>query len=173
PVVPAAPGSLPLSDSVPEQAPGSAGAEADLDLAALQAGAAGSDVSSLDSGGPKLSLYGFADFTYTALVGKRSPLLAWYPTFAVGNFNLYLSTEFTPTWRSLAEVRFLYLPNGQLAPSDASSFNPAAVRVDTSTADYADVNRPLRWGGVEIERIWLEHTVSNLLTLRIGQWLTP
>jgi hypothetical protein len=163
------PTNAPATDPAqPAEPPG-----ADLELAALQAELAAPDLSSLDSGGPKLSLYGFADFTYTVLVGERSPLLAWYPTFAVGNFNLYLSTEFTPTWRSLAEVRFLYLPNGQLAPSDASSFNPAAVRVDTSTADYADVNRPLRWGGVEIERIWLEHTVSNLLTLRIGQWLTP
>jgi hypothetical protein len=164
-------------DAVPTNAWGAEPAQpaelpgTDLDLAALQAELAAPDRSSLDSAGSKLSLYGFADFTYTAQVGKVSPIVSPYPTFAVGNFNLYLSTEFTPTWRSLAEVRFLYIPNGQLQGGDP--FDPAAVRVDTSSADYADVNRPLRWGGIEIERIWLEHTVNNLLTVRVGQWLTP
>jgi hypothetical protein len=166
-------------DAVPTDAPGTDPAppagpsEADLDLASLQAELGGADLSSLDSGGPKLGLYGFADFTYTVQVGKVSFAAPWYPTFAVGNFNLYLSTEFTPTWRSLAEVRFLYLPNGQLEGGELAGRNPDGVRVNTSSADYADVNRPLRWGGVEIERIWLEHTFSNLLTLRVGQWLTP
>jgi hypothetical protein len=146
--------------------------EAAYDVAALQAELAQTDLSAANSGGPELRLYGFTDFTYTAQVGTPSPLMSQtYPTFAIGNFNLYLATEFTPTWRSLAEVRFLYLPHGQL-PTD-QVFNPEALRSDTSTPDYVDINRPLRWGGIEIERIWLEHAFSNLLTVRAGQWLTP
>jgi hypothetical protein len=162
---------VPTNAAAAEPAQPAEPAGTDLDLAALQAELAAGDLSSIDSGGPKLSLYGFADFTYTSQIGEASPIVAWYPTFAVGNFNLYMSTEFTPTWRSLAEVRFLYLPHGQLTGGDP--FDPLATRADNSSADYADVNRPLRWGGVEIERIWLEHTLSNLLTVRVGQWLTP
>jgi hypothetical protein len=172
PAAPPAPGALPLSDSAPQQPAASESAPAELDLESLQAELPETDLSSIDSGGPRLSLYGFADFTYTAQIGTPSPFISQvYPTFAIGNFNLYLSTEFTPTWRSLAEVRFLYLPHGQVPAAQA--FDPAGIRADTSTADYADVDRPLRWGGVEIERIWLEHTFNNFLTLRVGQWLTP
>jgi hypothetical protein len=47
------------------------------------------------------------------------------------------------------------------------------VRTDTTVGDPADLGRPLRWGGVEIERAWLEYSAHPLLTIRGGQWLTP
>jgi hypothetical protein len=31
----------------------------------------------------------------------------------------------------------------------------------------------LQWGGVEIERAWLEYSAHPLFTIRGGQWLTP
>jgi hypothetical protein len=121
--------------------------------------------------GPSLNLYGFLDFTYSQQLGTESAIVTWFPSFAVGNFNLYLSSEFGSNWRSLAEVRFLYVPHGQLTGGDA--FDADASRIDTSVGDYADVGRTLRWGGIEIERAWIEYTVNSFLTVRAGQWLTP
>ncbi len=115
--------------------------------------------------GPKLDIYGFADFTFQQWL-EGAPTVK--PTFAVGNFNVYLATDFGSNWRSLAEVRFLYLPHGSTPPNDLT-----AQRLDASVGDYADFQRPIRWGGIEIERVWLEYEADPLLAVRGGQWLSP
>ncbi|MEO6602535.1 MAG: hypothetical protein ABIQ16_21815 [Polyangiaceae bacterium] len=122
----------------------------------------------------KLDLYGFADFTYQRLlIPSDNVWTRTYPSvnsFAVGNFNLYMSSNLGDSWRALAEVRFLYLPNG------ASTTDPAtgnANRQNTTVLDYAGFEEPIRWGGIRIERIWLEHEFNGLLKLRVGQFLTP
>src|SRR3954470_19162051 len=60
----------------------------------------------------KLDLYGFADFTYQRLlIDEKNLWNRTYPSvnsFAVGNFNLYLSSNLGDSWRALAEVRFMY-----------------------------------------------------------------
>jgi len=122
----------------------------------------------------RIDLYGFADMTYTRLlVPKSDPWTrTYFPTnsFAVGNFNLYLSSNLGDNWRALGEVRFLYLPNG------ATTVDPntgSVTRTDTTVLDYAGFEEPIRWGGIIIERIWVEHQFSNLFTLQAGQFLTP
>ncbi len=121
----------------------------------------------------RLDLYGFADFTYQRLLIPSSNV--WtrtYPSvnsFAVGNFNLYLSSNLGDSWRALAEVRYLYLPNG--ATTNDASGN--AIRTDTTVLDYAGFEEPIRWGGIRIERIYIEHEFNGLLKLQIGQFLTP
>ncbi|MET0790198.1 MAG: hypothetical protein ABW061_01640 [Polyangiaceae bacterium] len=122
----------------------------------------------------KLDLYGFADFTYQRLlIPKDNIWTRTYPSvnsFAVGNFNLYLSSNLGDSWRALAEVRFLYLPNG------ATTTDPAtgnANRTDTTVLDYAGFEEPIRWGGIRIERIYVEHEFNGLLKLQVGQFLTP
>ena len=122
----------------------------------------------------KLDLYGFADFTYQRLlVSKDNIWTRTYPSvnsFAVGNFNLYLSSNLGDSWRALAEVRFLYLPNG------ATTTDPAtgnAQRTDTTVLDYAGFEEPIRWGGIRIERVYVEHEFNGLLKLQVGQFLTP
>ena len=121
----------------------------------------------------KLDLYGFADFTYQRLlVDKENIWNRTYPSvnsFAVGNFNLYLSSNLGDSWRALAEVRFMYLPNGASKP-DASG---NAIRTDTTVLDYAGFEEPIRWGGIRIERIYVEHEFNGLFKLQVGQFLTP
>ena len=116
----------------------------------------------------KLDIYGFVDFTYHHRLADFS-FNAPYNSFAVGNFNLYLSSDLGDDWRSLAEVRFTYLPHGNQTADATGTF----TRTDTTVADYTDLGRPLRWGGVVIERAWLEYTAHPLLTVRGGHWLTP
>ncbi|MEI9938251.1 MAG: hypothetical protein WDO69_13605 [Pseudomonadota bacterium] len=121
----------------------------------------------------KLDLYGFADFTYQRLLIPESNL--WnrtYPSvnsFAVGNFNLYLSSNLGDSWRALAEVRFMFLPNGATKTDDAGN----VIRTDTTVNDYAGFEEPIRWGGIRIERIYVEHEFNGLLKLQVGQFLTP
>src|SRR6478735_4721152 len=121
----------------------------------------------------KLDLYGFADFTYQRLlIDKDNIWNRTYPSvnsFAVGNFNLYLSSNLGDSWRALAEVRFMYLPNGATKPDAAGN----AVRTDTTVLDYTGFEEPIRWGGVRIERIYVEHEFNGLFKLQVGQFLTP
>ena len=121
----------------------------------------------------KLDLYGFADFTYQRLlIDKDNVWNNTYPSvnsFAVGNFNLYLSSNLGDSWRALAEVRFMYLPNGATKPDGAGN----VVRTDTTVLDYTGFSEPIRWGGIRIARIYVEHEFNGLLKLQVGQFLTP
>jgi hypothetical protein len=69
----------------------------------------------------------------------------------------------------MGEVRFTYLPNGYLnTPGTAGANTPV-----TSANDYADFERPLKWGGIEIERVYLEWLAHRYLSIRAGSFLTP
>ena len=46
-------------------------------------------------------------------------------------------------------------------------------RTSTASPDYADWGRYQKVGGVIIERVWLEYSAHELLTIRAGQFLTP
>jgi hypothetical protein len=116
----------------------------------------------------KLDIYGFVDFTYSHWITDFA-FSAPYNSFAVGNFNLYLASELGDGWRSLSEVRFTYLPHGNQTADATGTF----TRTDTTVGDYTDLGRPMRWGGIAIQRAWLEYTAHPLLTVRGGHWLTP
>lgn len=116
----------------------------------------------------KLDLYGFADFTYGQSIEKFA-FGRPNDSFAVGNLNLYLASSLGDSWKTLAEVRFTYLPHGS-TPVDPTG---QAKRVDTTSNDYNDLNRPVRPGGVIIERAYLEYQAHPLLNIRAGHFLTP
>lgn len=116
-----------------------------------------------------LTFYGFADFTYSAILGDNSQNFSKYSTFAVGNLNLYVDSQLGDRWRSLAEVRFMYLPHGTAAEDQLTD----SSRFVAEAQDYADFGRTLEWGGIQIERAWLEYAFHELFQLRMGQWITP
>ena len=167
--------------AAPTTAPGPTSASADADAEGKFEAAPGpvTDSFATDEGSGdsdtqrKLDLYGFADFTYQRLLIDKDNL--WNRTYpsvnslAVGNFNLYLSSNLGDSWRALAEVRFMYLPNGATNPDGAGN----AVRTDTTVLDYTGFSEPIRWGGIRIERIYVEHEFNGLLKLQVGQFLTP
>jgi hypothetical protein len=175
----AAPSVAPAPTPGPTNATAQADADAKFATASAEASSDSFTSSEESSGGGesdtqhKLDLYGFADFTYQRLLIPKSNI--WtrtYPSvnsFAVGNFNLYLSSNLGDSWRALAEVRFLYLPNGATSTDNAGN----AVRTDTTVLDYAGFEEPIRWGGIRIERIYVEHEFNGLLKLQVGQFLTP
>ncbi|HYQ26701.1 MAG TPA: hypothetical protein VER04_05755 [Polyangiaceae bacterium] len=175
PSAPVAPKDAPSGTAAPTSA--NVDAEAEAKFAAAPEPA--TDSFATEEGGSdsdtqrKLDLYGFADFTYQRLLIDKDNL--WnrtYPSvnsFAVGNFNLYLSSNLGDSWRALAEVRFMYLPNGATKPDAAGN----VVRTDTTVLDYTGFEEPIRWGGIRIERIYVEHEFNGLFKLQVGQFLTP
>jgi hypothetical protein len=122
----------------------------------------------------RLELYGFADLTYTKLlIPESNPWNRIYSpsdSFAVGNFNVYLSANLGDNWRALGEVRFLYLPNGATSTDTATG---EVKRTDTTVLDYTGFAEPIHWGSVRIERLWVEHEFSTLFKLQVGAFLTP
>ena len=125
--------------------------------------------------GPKLELYGFADFSYQHTFGPNTNVLKHYvgtpyPRFYVGHLNLYLSSTLGDRWRSLAEVRFTYSPVGD---EDEAAPNGTFPAPDTTSADYAELQRTFSWGAIEIQRAFLEYQPFDFLSIRGGEWLTP
>lgn len=114
---------------------------------------------------------GFMDFTVTVPIKPNAGLAlgtSRYTTFYVGNVNLYVSKNLSEAFRTMAEVRFTYLPNGSTGgtAADLSTTN-------TVVRDYAEAGRLQRWGGIIMQRVYLEWTMHGLATLRAGQFLTP
>lgn len=135
----------------------------DVDLAAL-----GLDPTSQAGFDDKLNLYGFMSFAYTAdHWSKDYPFFASQNprSFTLANLNLYIAKNLTPRARTLAEVRFTFLPNGGTAADGTT--------IDTSTADVTDFSQVVQWGGIVIERAYAEYDLTDHLTVRGGHWLTP
>jgi len=180
PTVPSAPNVDSATPAVPDPSLASASAARNNDSFSGEASSdATADSFTSQDGGEaeqqhRLDLYGFADFTYTRLLIPKSSVWnrIYFPTnsFSVGNFNLYLSSNLGAGWRALGEVRFLYLPNGSTHPDSTTGDD---TRTDTTVLDYAGFEEPIHWGGIRIERVWVEHEFSTLAKLQVGQFLTP
>jgi hypothetical protein len=138
------------------------------EMAAIQSQSVGYAYASEQAEHRRIDIYGFADFGYMRYVGDSLVLSPSPSSFSVGNLNLYLAGDLGDEWRSLVEVRFMYLPNGAL--TSPTLVGPA---MDTKVYDNNDFGRPVQWGGIHIERVWLERTFHKLLTVRVGHWLTP
>jgi hypothetical protein len=147
----------PASDNAAEPKPAEL-SEAELQQLGFDAAAPAIDYN--------VHLSGFIDFGMQVPFGPTTTLLA-KPAFAIGNLNLYVTKNLTESIRTMAEIRFLYLPNG------AAKSLQDRTSISTAAADYSDFNRSLHWGGVEIERVYIEWAMHNLLTIRAGQFLTP
>jgi hypothetical protein len=147
--------------ATPAAAPAAAPAGDDIDLASMGLDPASAGGGSFDD---KLNIYGFADFTYT-LMNSNDAAIKDQREFSFGNLNLYLAKAMSPKWRSLAEVRFLLTPNGSTAPDQST--------MSSINSDPGNFNRDIAWGGVSIQRAYLEYDLHPNLTVRAGIFLTP
>lgn len=150
------------------------GAEAQLSAAELEAlgfaTSEGGEVSTLDT---DLHVSGFMDFNFSRLIAKKDQLQKGYlpdkSNFYMGNINVYFTKNLSEKWRTMAEVRFSYAPNGSLPMPGGTDGTP-----QTAVADYADFDRlSMKWGAIEIERAYLDYTPWRFLTIRAGSFLTP
>lgn len=143
-----------------------------LDQAALEAGIALEDHDPRASQS-KLEIYGFSDFTYSGFAMPKSSRWNGYvnrsPSMGIGNLNVYFKGNLSERARSLIEIRFMYLPNGQQQIQADGSIK----YMETTVLDPLELNRLLKWGGIVVERAWLEYELHEFLTVRAGQFLTP
>lgn len=178
--VPAAAPGAPAAEPGPTVAPAGATAAAAADssgeltpqeLAALDLGDGnGGRAQTLDT---SLHISGYMDVNalLPLKTKRRSPSVQLAVgdelSFFVGALNMYLQKDLTETLRTMAEVRFTYAPNGY-------SRDPTGTHLfSTEVTDYAGAQETLRWGGIEIERAYLDWSPSQWLTLRVGSFLTP
>jgi hypothetical protein len=129
-----------------------------------------------------LKLSGFADFRWAKFYDNGDA--RWQQrgipenaAFSVGNINLYVDGRLDQSFRSFVEIRFSYLPNGTglQGSSDPMANGTGQTGLYTTTLgyDYAELRAKSRWGGIVIERAWLEYRLDQALSLRAGQFLTP
>lgn len=156
--------------SVPESLPTEPGDEAPSVEEDLSEEALVAELELLGAGvSPRgVFLSGFMDFNYRHVFRVDSFLRALErnDSFYVGNINLYVRANITARLRSLVEVRFTYAPNGARALEGGDY-------IRTLTPDYADYERSNKLGAIEIERAHGEYEFAQLLTVRVGQFLTP
>ncbi|MFT3925869.1 MAG: hypothetical protein QM778_25220 [Myxococcales bacterium] len=149
-------------------ASGDAAGAATLSAAELESMGLELDNRGLDT---SIRFSGFSDFTtYTPIKpgGAASVGLPRHSSFYVGNLNLYVSKNLSEAFRTMAEVRFTFLPNGSTQGAGLGS-DP----VDSTVRDYAENNRTIRYGAIIMQRVYLEWTMHRLITVRAGQFLTP
>lgn len=128
-----------------------------------------------DEGGPKLSLYGFLDGGLTRHFVHDSTTGGFFPTkatsFVSGNTNLYLDATLPPNWRALMEIRFSQYPNGIESFGSDGKYRREDTRVyDTSSASGRGT---VAWGGVILERSFIQWTPTEKFGLAVGYFLTP
>ncbi|MET0341220.1 MAG: hypothetical protein ABW252_09465 [Polyangiales bacterium] len=116
-----------------------------------------------------LKFFGFSDFTVSTVPMKKSA--PWrqaagrHANFALGNVNLFFSKSFSQNVRTMGEVRFHFAPHGAKA-ADGNY-------IENAVGDPADNDRAIHWGGIELERLYLEWQILPQLGLRTGMFLSP
>jgi hypothetical protein len=125
-----------------------------------------------------IQFYGFMDFGFQRMFVPKSSYYRQVvrtneSTFVLGNVNLYIDAKPTDELRALIEVRFTNLPHG--SEYGLGGLPGGYQRTDNLVFDPGDVIglNNVRWGGIVLERAWMEYRYSDALQVRGGQFLTP
>ena len=125
----------------------------------------------------KLKFYGFADIRWFKTIYYQDDehyldgLVNGHNTFIVGHWNLFAERQLSDSFRAMGEVRFLFQPLGhtnQYADPTGAEFD----RTDVNAVDNPDAYF-FNWGGISIERIWIEFKPSDYFGVKAGKFLTP
>ncbi len=122
----------------------------------------------------KLQLYGWMDVGFERVFGvdeETNNFHGWLGgdggLFSIGNLNLVVDAQPLSQWRTMIETRFTYSPDG-----DEEYEVPGLVpfsRTNTSGGILFEY----KWGGVAIERAWVEWSPRDYFQIRAGQFFTP
>ena len=122
-----------------------------------------------------LQVYGFIDVQFYKFFIKEDTFYNGFlpdsSTFALGHWNLFLEKPLSDHFLVLGEVRFLFQPMGQ--ESDWVGFNSGEYsRFDTKATDTVD-NYFFNWGGISIQRAYIQYVLNDYFGVRAGYYLTP
>ncbi len=130
----------------------------------------------------KLKLYGFMDVRWFKTIFYQNEknwldgMVNGHNTFVAGHWNLFVERQLTDSFRAMGEVRFLFQPLGQSRTWTASGFaDPYGnqfERLNTRAEDHPDAYY-FNWGGISMERIWIEYRPSDYFGIKAGKFLTP
>ncbi len=149
-------------------------AELEAQRALLESATAPSDVEAKE---PMLRLYGFMDMGVQRSFNVTPSLVAFVPsldtTFAFGNFDLYVDAQPFADWSAFAELRLTYDSSGNDIASYAGQpyTRPSSVVYDYSSASGGWSQ--IRYGGLVVERAYLQWRHWDWLGVRVGEFLTP
>jgi hypothetical protein len=123
----------------------------------------------------ELKLYGFLDVQWYKIIVFDDTLqdgyLNHWNTFMVGRWNFFLEKQISDYFRVLGEVRFLFQPYGQIL-TYGSPLGDEYSTANTTATDWADAF-DFNWGGIAIERAWVEFKPADYFGLRVGYFLSP
>lgn len=131
----------------------------------------GSEIRAADEKEHSLKLFGFTDVNaIRGVYSASSPYAALNNlSFLVWHLNLFLDRQLSDSFRAQAEVRFTFYPLGQ--ETSFETLQTAYARTDTTVTDaFFDT---VRWGGIVVERAWIEYHPVDWIALRVGRILTP
>lgn len=125
----------------------------------------------------KLKLYGFMDVRWSKTIFYQEQehyldgMVNGHNTFVVGHWNLFVERQLTESFRAMGEVRFLFQPLGETTQW-ADSFGNEFERANVTAVDHPDAYF-FSWGGISMERVWIEYKPSDHFGIKVGKFLTP
>lgn len=125
----------------------------------------------------KLKIYGFMDVRwYQFIFYQEDNVLEGYlndhSTFLMAHWNMFLDRQLTDSFRVLGEVRFLFQPLGEISSQTQDANGVEFTRWNVTAQDTPDAYY-FNWGGISIERAWIEYKPSDYFGVRAGKYLTP
>lgn len=122
----------------------------------------------------ELKVYGFLDVQFSKFFypedGLLNGLVPKASSFALGHWNIFLEKPLGDHFRVLGEVRFLFAPLGE--ESDGWMGSGDFSRTETQATDWVDAYY-FNWGGIAIQRAYIEYKLNDYFGVRVGHYLTP
>jgi hypothetical protein len=134
-----------------------------------------------------LHIWGYADMGINYTSGGNTTAPDWpssaNASFVLGNVEVYMDFEPIEHWSAFLEIGLTYLPNGNdtvtqtaiTAGQANGSASSGFSRVNSITNDYGapGLYSPAVTSAMLFERAYLQWAYNDLLTLRVGLFLTP
>lgn len=124
----------------------------------------------------KLKIFGFADVQWYKFWYKKDSAytnsLNDNNSFAVAHWNLFMEKRLSEQFRVLGEVRFLFQPYGEELSVDSELWGTEWERANVKATDWVDAYY-FEWGGISIERFWIEYHPNDYFGVKAGMYLTP